>query len=708
MSKKIIILFSFLLVFSLLNGQIKGQEFSLGDLTAQTLSSTNVSTLPNSPFYFLKELNRNIQRLFIFDNVKKIDFELKVLDEKLLETKKLVENNPNQVEALKKALENYKKQYELLVKRLEQIKDKTNNENLDKVIENILNRGIKHQIVIEELISKMEEKTKNELKNNIEELENQSEKIITETPLKVNFQDRLPEVLNKVVENQLQEQNNNPALGIKLYTLVNDLQEQIQINKPAIGKKIEDLKVNIVNNAVLPNIVEQGENESEVEKDKAVQNSILKVLESIPVAKRLMVLEQVKEIIKNRNQVNEKASRPLLDKEQATTPNLKEKVALDRDYLLNKVDELQKRVLDLERERSELIKTFQKQQPALDREQTRQTETNQVQNRALDLEKNKSIETFQKQQPALDREQTRQTETNQVQNRALDLEKNKSIETFQKQQPALDREQTRQTETNQVQNRALDLERESDIKYIMVTQPSNLSDQNYKPGTRMKVQWRSLNVKRVKVYLCDTKTNWCNLFGGIPNEGILNTNSFEVYLDPNHPYFPLESGRIKVEDASNPNIYGFSGYFSVGENDVKGPKTLSLVFPNTEQNLVAGSYLDLRWNSQNIQKVKIYLCEVNLNASLTDRERCKLVVPESGVVNNNFYRLYLDPNHPYIPLNLGLVKIVDFDNESIFVKTPYIKVKGLNEIEVKEERMTTTLPNVNIPTFEKRPEFLNQ
>ena len=61
-------------------------------------------TLPTSPFYFLKEWRRGLKLLFTFDRVKKAELELEISNEKAAEAKKVEEENPDNIEAIKRAI----------------------------------------------------------------------------------------------------------------------------------------------------------------------------------------------------------------------------------------------------------------------------------------------------------------------------------------------------------------------------------------------------------------------------------------------------------------------------------------------------------------------------------------------------------------------------------------------------------------------------
>src|SRR3989339_644775 len=94
------------------------------DVTAGDLGIEEPSLLPDNPFYIFKEIGRSVQSFFTFDKVKKIELKEKFSNEKLLELKKIIENetDDNTVEA---ALENYKKEAEEMEEIATEIQENT-------------------------------------------------------------------------------------------------------------------------------------------------------------------------------------------------------------------------------------------------------------------------------------------------------------------------------------------------------------------------------------------------------------------------------------------------------------------------------------------------------------------------------------------------------------------------------------------------------
>lgn len=154
----------FIVFFSLLALLAAGQAFAQDSSTTnqavvsqdetvslEDLQAGDPRILPASPFYFFKELTRGLQRVFTFDSVKKAELELKITNEKAAEVKKT--QNTQGSEAVQKAVENYQKAQESLKVRLESLKETSQNPNVDKLLDKVAERMVKHEKLLDEISS---------------------------------------------------------------------------------------------------------------------------------------------------------------------------------------------------------------------------------------------------------------------------------------------------------------------------------------------------------------------------------------------------------------------------------------------------------------------------------------------------------------------------------------------------------------------------
>ncbi|OHB03579.1 MAG: hypothetical protein A3B03_02545 [Candidatus Zambryskibacteria bacterium RIFCSPLOWO2_01_FULL_42_41] len=115
-------------------------------------------TLPTSPFYFVKEWRRAIQRVFTFNAVKRADLELNILNEQAAEAQKISEDDPQNIEAVKEALANYLSAHSRLAVRLRALKETSQNPNVDKLLDRIVEKTTKHEMLFEDISEEFDDK----------------------------------------------------------------------------------------------------------------------------------------------------------------------------------------------------------------------------------------------------------------------------------------------------------------------------------------------------------------------------------------------------------------------------------------------------------------------------------------------------------------------------------------------------------------------
>lgn len=124
---------------------------AMSEIAPSDLEVGEVGFLPTSRFYFLKEWRRGISRFFAFNSVKKAEFDLKTADEKAAE---LLEVRKTAPDAAEDALENYEKAQERLKETLEKVKETSENPNVDRLLEKLADRTIKHIQLFDEIAKK--------------------------------------------------------------------------------------------------------------------------------------------------------------------------------------------------------------------------------------------------------------------------------------------------------------------------------------------------------------------------------------------------------------------------------------------------------------------------------------------------------------------------------------------------------------------------
>lgn len=123
--------------------------------TVEVVEDENVGILPTNPFYFLKEWTRGFRRAFIFDPIKRAEFELKIVDEKADEMEEVSEGADET--GVERAAENYEKAVERLRLRLERVEGDSENPNVQALLEQLTERAERHEELIERLRLRYEE-----------------------------------------------------------------------------------------------------------------------------------------------------------------------------------------------------------------------------------------------------------------------------------------------------------------------------------------------------------------------------------------------------------------------------------------------------------------------------------------------------------------------------------------------------------------------
>lgn len=111
-----------------------------------------IGILPTSSFYFLKELQRNIQRVFAFSAASKAKLEMKITNEKAAEIAKMQEEGVTKDKVIERALEGYEKAQERVNKALEKVKTSAESAVRDEVLMRATDQNEKHKEFLEGLI----------------------------------------------------------------------------------------------------------------------------------------------------------------------------------------------------------------------------------------------------------------------------------------------------------------------------------------------------------------------------------------------------------------------------------------------------------------------------------------------------------------------------------------------------------------------------
>ncbi len=218
--------------------EIRVQE----EITIKDLGVENPGILPTSPLYFLKEWRRGIKKIFTFDPVKKTEMETEEVNERAAEIKRMEEVSPRNIEAITKAVENYQRNMERLRTRLENLKETSQNPNVDKLLDKLTERSLKHQQLFDNLKQKFEERLK--LKEQLRAGQEKIDEVMTKIPEKFEnaaaFEKRLERKIQKLPEGILKELRAVEVVDRIREKLPEQQQEKIQELKDKLIKKFEN------------------------------------------------------------------------------------------------------------------------------------------------------------------------------------------------------------------------------------------------------------------------------------------------------------------------------------------------------------------------------------------------------------------------------------------------------------------------------------
>lgn len=175
------------------------------EITAEDLEISEPTTLPNSPFYFLKNIWRQARLAFAFNPIKKAGLRLEFASEMLLEAKKLAEETNDQ-ELFQRAIDKYQQQIEKIQNQVGKFKNKDRDDIKVDSFVNRFNRKVElHQQIMEKLREKLSdnpqalESVQKAKQRTIQHLNQVKEKLME------RFQNRERKCKNLCGDNQCQE-----------------------------------------------------------------------------------------------------------------------------------------------------------------------------------------------------------------------------------------------------------------------------------------------------------------------------------------------------------------------------------------------------------------------------------------------------------------------------------------------------------------------
>lgn len=170
------------------------------EITTQDLGVSDPGILPTSRFYFFKNWGRVIERTLTFNPVKKAELELDIANQQAAEIAEMKEVAPDRTDAITRASQNYQDNVDRLKIRLDALKETSQNPNVDKLMEKLADRSVKHQQLFDELKQKFEDKP--ELKQHLEGMKNKMNEALIKIPEKFDSPEVFRERIKKAIESR--------------------------------------------------------------------------------------------------------------------------------------------------------------------------------------------------------------------------------------------------------------------------------------------------------------------------------------------------------------------------------------------------------------------------------------------------------------------------------------------------------------------------
>ena len=211
-------------------------------ITTQDLGIEDPGMLPTSRFYFLKNLNRTFKRAFTFNSVKKAELELDIANEQAAEIEQMKEISPDRIDVIVKAAVNYQENVDKLKNRLDAMKETSQNPNVDKLMEKLTDRSIKHQQLFDELKQKFEDRP--ELKQQLGKMQDQINEAVAKIPEKFDnpeaFKERIKKAIEARPEGSFKELRGMEIVDRVMEKMPADRRDKLGEIKDDFMKKLED------------------------------------------------------------------------------------------------------------------------------------------------------------------------------------------------------------------------------------------------------------------------------------------------------------------------------------------------------------------------------------------------------------------------------------------------------------------------------------
>jgi putative hemolysin len=198
--------------------------FLIGGFVLAADNNSSAGILPNSPFYFVKEIGRNIQSFLTFNPTQKAELSLEFAEEKLAEIEALSEIDPDNenfneyLEKYQEALVDFQEKSSVLVQ---------NSETAQELLEEITTNTFDQEARLEQLRERIQASKLDEIKDSVIE-------VYTNSSLELATPEKIQEQLEIIKETAL----NSDEIISKIQTIAPSISLYIE---DATGDSLESI-----------------------------------------------------------------------------------------------------------------------------------------------------------------------------------------------------------------------------------------------------------------------------------------------------------------------------------------------------------------------------------------------------------------------------------------------------------------------------------
>jgi hypothetical protein len=212
------------------------------NITNEDLDVGQARILQDNPLYGFKRFGRGLRKVFTFDKTKKIQLEIRYANQELADAQQLVDTKGEDANAIANVVEAVEKAEESLANVNAEAESLVSDGSAvnTRVIQNILDKQIKHQKVFEHIEEKILERAPEQVVAGvIERIQNARDRSATHAGEAVGRIERDPEILREHFDQALQQQRGSQFKELRNLEVLKRIQEHVPEHAREVIGEIE-------------------------------------------------------------------------------------------------------------------------------------------------------------------------------------------------------------------------------------------------------------------------------------------------------------------------------------------------------------------------------------------------------------------------------------------------------------------------------------